>query len=310
MLGAANQVCGQNVPFFETTIYVRDTMGNIDSVQIGHDPNDIPNDTAQFHEIISSGPFDTILDVRVISAGLGLSLPLGGTGGDVLYKRYIAKSNVHSWCTNGVSCVLWISARHKPVTIYWNRSEFANSDICRENAYFSPNLLYWNADPVSIINFGGTVFECASKADSLVWGLPTDWMISNDGVLNITCERELEGGFIDTIAGVLLMFPFDPYFSPCPLVNSEEPAVVYPNSLKIWPNPGQSLLNIQNDRQHPIKRLQLLDIPGRTIWENSETLDTGGVLSHSLDGLMPGLYWFMATWADGSVGVRKWIVAE
>jgi hypothetical protein len=65
---------------------------------------------------------------------------------------------------------------------------------------------------------------------------------------------------------------------------------MHPNSLKIWPNPGQSLLNIQNDRQHPIKRLQLLDIPRRTIWENSETLDTGGVLSHSLDGLMPGLY--------------------
>ncbi len=55
---------GQNVPYFETTIWVEDAIGNRDSVVVGFDPNATDEVDTTFGEIPNDSAFDSILDVR------------------------------------------------------------------------------------------------------------------------------------------------------------------------------------------------------------------------------------------------------
>jgi hypothetical protein len=160
VLLVTNALAAPAIPFFETTIYVHDTLGNRDSVRLGYDLDAVLNDTTLFHDTFANGPYDTLLEMRAAVAVLGAWHP---NGGDNLFKRLVvpAETTSDGVCTLGAGVILWIYAKHKPITLTWDREIFA-ADICRENAFFTPNKSYLIAHPIPIIEGGGTVRADAS----------------------------------------------------------------------------------------------------------------------------------------------------
>jgi hypothetical protein len=128
----------QNIPVFETTIYVKDAVGNLDSVQIGFDPDDIKEDTIQFHEVIDHSPFDSIFDLRITGHTFDpdflSTLPM--------YRRYITGTEDWSGCQFGGSAILLIHAKYQPVTIYWNHPDFYNMPCTGESYLLRMCFLY------------------------------------------------------------------------------------------------------------------------------------------------------------------------
>ena len=61
------QIIGQMTPYFLTTIYFKDAIGNVDSIEMGFDTsaNDISN--PNFGETLNLSPFKEVFDVRAVN---------------------------------------------------------------------------------------------------------------------------------------------------------------------------------------------------------------------------------------------------
>lgn len=311
-LSLPSSLFAQSTPMFETTIRVKDAIGNQDSVVIGYDLDDIPFDTAQFHEILDNSPFDSTFGVRVVQRSWEMIYHYPHEGD--AYKRLItdAETAVNApWCTLGGSSILLIHAKHQPITLYWDRAAF-DPAYCQENAYFSPDKTPHLIEPSDWIDSGGPIiFSCAAKADSMVYTLNPNW--SWDGDLNhspfwpLFSMREIEGIGVDTVVGIGLEFVFGNYYSPCRLVSDTETPMSLPDfGFKVQPNPSNGVFKVRNERGVSVQRVRLFDSLGRLVWEQAAPL--GGqdeFLECQANGLSPGLYYAVLTWRDGYESVRK-----
>lgn len=307
-LGYALILPAQNTPLFETKIFIHDAQGNMDSLELGFDPNDMLNDTVQFHEVQLNTPFDSVLEMRVVRRIESFQAE------DILYKRLILDAVV---CTNNTSCtrsadaMLWIYAKYPPITLSWDKSAFSSLN-CLENAFFSPNWLYIYSDPIVLIEVGGTVYACASKSDSLVWSLTRTTDYPNH-VFTFIKEREVEGIGIDTIVGIFLAFPCSEYFSPCRIIVGAEEVpmpIEQEQSVKVWPNPATFWINIENQRAENMSSICLMESTGREIWSHSTKVIGFESFKHAFSKLSAGMYFLRIQWDDGFSTVRRWVVAD
>jgi len=303
----------QTAPMFETKIVIVDAIGNVDSIVIGYDLGDILYDTAQFHEILDNSPFDSIFDVRVEIRRAEILYEYPYLGGDS-YKRLITSAETATGtptCTLGGSCVIFIHAKHLPVTIHWD-SEAFDPEHCRENAFFTPDKSALISDPPDawINPDQNIIFGCASRSDSMVCWLSKN--ISWDGDPNhfqffpIISIRPIEGIGIDTVVGISLEFPFGSYFSPCRLISSTEmPQFLPQNTFNIFPNPSTGVFNVLNERNVNIQNVQLLDPIGNVVLENNHLGATTEAIRVETNGLVSGIYFVSIQWGDGHIAIRK-----
>lgn len=303
-------LCAQSVaPMFETTIRFKDGMGNRDSVVIGYDLwKKFPLDTAQFHEVLLNTPFDSVFEVRVVQRVM--YTPWGNDDSD-LYKRLITGAETAAnapWCSLGGSSIFLIRAIHQPVTVYWDRSVF-DAAHCRENAYFTPDYFAQIADPFSAwLGSPNIIYSCAPKADSMVYHLKKDIDFSGSvPFIPYISIREIENFGLDTIVGILLQFSFGNYYSPCRLVSDEEVLMPLTDNAPfiLSPNPSSGAFDVRNDRLAEVQHIRLFDSIGRLVWEQSCKAAQGEFIHCYADGLPPGMYHVIATWADGAEAVRK-----
>ncbi len=295
-------------PMFETVIRFKDGMGNRDSVVIGYDKSVISNDTAQFHQILLNTPFDSVFEVRVVQRVM--YTPWGNDDADT-YKRLITGTETavnDPSCTLGGSSIFLIRAIHQPVTIYWDRDVFDPAH-CRENAFFTPDLLAQIGDPFSAwLGTSGIIYSCASKSDSMVYHLNKYvTYYDSSAFFPYISIREIENFGLDTIVGILLQFPFGNYYSPCRLVSDEEAPVPMMGNAQfiLSPNPTSGAFDVRNDRHAEVQHIRLFDSIGHLVWEQSCKAVQGEFIHCYADGLPPGMYHVIATWADGAEVVRK-----
>ena len=306
-------LCAQSAtPLFETIIRFKDGVGNRDSVVIGYDPSVVSYDTAQFHQILLNTPFDSVFEVRVVDWTL-----YRGWGNDhaPTYKRFFSGAKVAidpPWCTVGGNFVFLIRAIHQPVTVYWDRNAF-HAAHCRDNAYFTPDMLSDFADPFSIwLNSPDIIYSCAPKADSMVYQLQKEVYVHGQSPFAIPffpyiSLREIGGFGIDTIVGIKMNISSSYDYSPCHLVSAEEAALPLRGDapLILSPNPTSGAFNVRNDRAVDLQQLRLFDSAGRLLWARSCRAAQGEFAHGYADGFPPGMYYVAATWADGYEAMGK-----
>jgi hypothetical protein len=57
----------QKTPFFLTTFYFEDAIGNIDSIEVGYDLTANQTGNPDFGEVTDLSPFDSVFDVRAVN---------------------------------------------------------------------------------------------------------------------------------------------------------------------------------------------------------------------------------------------------
>ncbi|MBL7826213.1 MAG: T9SS type A sorting domain-containing protein [Saprospiraceae bacterium] len=299
-------------PMFETKIYVKDAVGNRDSVTIGYDLNDILFDTAQFHEIIDNSPFDSVLEIRIERRAWENVFNAPSLVTD-MYKRLITGAETASnasWCTLGGSCVLFIHAKYKPVTLSWDRSVF-DPEHCRENAFFTPDRFAHMSDPpwVWLAPDNPKVFVCASKADSMVYTLNKYMYFPPDPeqtpFLPYLAVKEIEGSVPDTIVGINLEFPFGSTFSPCYLVNGAASLDANYKGFEVFPNPVSEDFTIENLHGEDIRQIQVFDAMGSLVWEKRPEPGFAEGKRFSSKNLPPGINFVTVWWGNGLRSTKK-----
>jgi hypothetical protein len=304
-----SQVNAQNTPLFETTTYVKDAIGNLDSVQIGFNPDDIKDDTIQFHEVIDNSPVDSIFGRRV----MGLTFDDWDLSTQPMYKRYITGTQGWGGYQFGGHSLMFIHAKYQPVTIYWNRLDFYNMP-CAGESYFTPDVYSLLVEPWIWVANPNTVAVCAAAADSMTLFLydhPIAYPDGTGGSAPFMAFREVEGTGIDTVIGVALNTEFYYNLSPCQfVVNTKQPLThsELSHSLQIFPTLSDGRFTALNDRPEPITVLEVYDVSGRiisTISGGSDILQTVNLHEH-----LQGVYFIHALWKDGFVGVAKVIITR
>lgn len=296
-------VDAQTAPYFMTTIWVKDAMGNRDSVVLGYNPENFQFDTVQFGSITVLTPFDATLDMRV-----GYEITISST--EPLYKRLITHAETGSGCTKGPSFVLYINAVFQPITLFWDRSVFDPAH-CREDVFFTPDRFATLSDPPNAwVDSGGPIiFSCAAKSDSMVYTLNPNivWPTNPEffPMRPYTIEREIEGFGLDTVVGIALLFPFGGIVSPCSLaIGTESPGSLPNQGFSIQPNPVGDSFFLYNERTTAVKNVRFFDALGRLVWEKRQ-FETDEYIDCTAWNMPPGVYFLTLKWADGYESCKK-----
>lgn len=284
--------------WFETFIYVEDAVGNFEEVTLGFDLNDIPGDTAQFHEILDESPFDSVFEVRLMSAADYYD----DQNYCPTYKRLIRQAIQVGGapdCLHSGNFVIMVRAIHQPVKIIWDRSAFLQS--CRDVGFFTPDLIYATVNPVDWVNYPTSVWWCASKSDSLVYDLSSEVV---DGYRTESI-RDLNNGTMDTLFGLMLRFAIFYNESPCSLVATDEAGndMVRPSGL--YPNPSNAGFRVVNNRSNQMVNIDLYNASNSLV--HSKKVQSQDEMLVALPTLCQGVYFAVLTWEDGYRETKKWV---
>lgn len=282
-------VLAQQTAFFETTIYVEDAVGNIDSVVIGHDPEANYFYNPQFGEYDIPEPFDSVLEVRaahwfsylwpdmILSKKVigGIEIPL-----DQEYQCYQGSEPV----------LLFIHALNQPVTVRWDREQFDNS-VCRKGTVLTSHYLptiywFWHLDSAFL-----ALSACMAEVESY-----TQNLINLEWGAYIT--KEINGIGPDTIFSMLIThFGIGWENTPCEGTVSIPPSASSENdTVVIYPNPGRDLVFIGSEVA--LYRYEIYDIRGYL-------LTTGSSYTIDLTRLSAGIYFVSITLIDGNKKVHR-----
>lgn len=283
----------QQAPFFETTFYVKDAIGNVDSVQIGFDPLATLGDTQLFNSTLNNMPFDSVFDIRVTLTD----------DGDY-YDRMINPAYTDEICTRGGHYFIMIWAKHQPVTIYWDKAAFQAN--CFPQALFTPDRLSYSVEPWIWSENANSIFACAALSDSMTCNLYTEPMSYPDGSGGfdpIIAEREVEGEGTQLVTGIYFTFSFA--FGPC-LISSTDHPILSTEKASIFPNPGIGQYRLQNGRQEPFSIVTVVDIWGKVVRSYAD----GQPELVDITGLPTGIYTVAVRWKDGYQKAFKVVLAE
>ncbi len=279
----------QKVAMFETTLYFEDAVGNMDSIRVGHDTaaNFIFN--PDFGEEIINTPFDSIFEVRAAHR-----LSTNGKPDNKMSKKIIGWTEgplhpVHDCILSAEGILILVHAKHPPVTVRWDSTEFLHS-YCRVGSYLSDNFLSetlweWWLDPELVKEFacmadtGSYVVDFSGKVDFpyMVVPFPVE---GGNGMDSVHC-------LLFTPKSYFLYTPCQSFF-----VGTENPELHYIN---LWgPNPVRDVLT----------RSDQVDADWQVVSLLGQVLLEGHGSTISMGGLPIGNY-VVVTVLDNGIGIQK-----
>jgi hypothetical protein len=278
----------QQTAMFETTLYVKDAVGNIDSVIIGFDTTANYTFNPQFGEVDIDAPFDSILDVQAMH---GNETPFANSH---LWNEAHRSKKIISWCERfvNVPCYavldiyVFVKAKYHPLTFYWDKEYIHDYAICQQGAFITHDYLWALTD---IYTWSpGDMAACLSLRDSFVVDLsspPTYF-----------CPQIFPPftGTNDTIYGVSVVLSGSPGHSPCYdiLIDTDEPIPPHkPHAppLVIYPNPARSSVQVMlPEGLGQVDRVWVFDQLGRTV--SATVIPEFGGFHLDVQHLPPGVY--------------------
>jgi hypothetical protein len=292
--------CQQDLAF-DTRIIVQDTMGNTDTLQVGLATGITDGFNPQLGEISDMTPFDSILEVR---GGIFLRYP--STDSLILTNRLISVAEEPAMYS-GQTCYrlaermfIFIHAIHQPVTIRWEKNEWANE--CTAASWITTEPLSETVTGWWAIQDEGT-YRCMAQDSQVVWSLPYNLhdgssMWKSAGWYTV---HSIADGSVDTIPCIQIVPRYRLFFdTPCRisgLENMEEKLM----PVTVLPNPTTDMIHI--DTQEAIRQVWVY---AGGMWQQ---LQGGGGLQKEIQvsHLPPGLYPLMAQMEDGSYGITRFV---
>ena len=215
---------------FLSTIYVKDAIGNIDSVTIGSSyyANSVYN--PEFGELALDTPFDSTLEVRAGHGDLWAFL-----NKDYILSKKIISASERMEGKGGVPIRLFIYAKHQPVTISWSEEFLNPRDFL--GTFMTPDahhdvvnpIWWWEGNPVR--------FQCMNKFTSYTVALTSEAVLDFEFPYHVTRPVLGSENEVDTIYGVQITFAQHEMYSPCQLVSNIEEDIEH-KRLSIYPNPA------------------------------------------------------------------------
>jgi hypothetical protein len=237
----------QQTAEFETTIYVMDLNGNMDSVIIGYDSTATSffGLDAQFGEVdISNQLWDSILEVRAI---------IDYNSSQVFNtKRTINQKDCENPFGAGAGGAVLSIYSKTPVVISWNMQDFQDncidsSVVVEDEVFFNnPYIPYYRESYMANRPNHGATFDIPNYNYSYYQG-------------------NIEGGGTDTIRIVYIGLIDDmDVFS-----NTNKQKQIQQKT-KAFPNPTSDKFTIQLPENYHSESVQIFDITGREIYQNTE----------------------------------------
>jgi hypothetical protein len=269
----------QQTAEFETTIYVMDLNGNMDSVIIGYDINATSffGLDSQFGEIdISTNLWDSVFEVRTSS----------DFGNPETYqsKKIINEDNCNSLFTPGGGGVVLSIRTHTPIVITWNMQDFQDncidsSVVVEDDVFFQyPFFNYYQESYMAKRSNHGSTFDLFGYNYSYYQG-------------------NIEGGQTDTIYNVFIALIDDMN----DLVNIREKKYLQQQT-NVFPNPTTEAFTIALPENYYNESIKVFDITGRTIYESTEKSNQINVPSADW---AKGIYFYQVRLEDGIVTSGK-----
>jgi len=279
---------GQQTAQWETTIYVEDAIGNMDSVVIGKDVTaskymnvfgaEYEVNTQFGEEDISHIPWDSVFEVRTAN-----HVEVRFTDPErPFFQSKKAISNL--WEGHlGDDCIfaaglppVLIRAIHKPVTITWDTTLFDNP--CMLRTFIASH--HW---PSAVVEWMYPEFveetQCMKTNNSFTTNLP----ILNNAApgFGLTAKLvEIEGGTLDTVIGLQVYSHAEgDFLTPCEhasLTDIED--LKYETDEFVYPNPAGDVLYVtKTKKQHDY---YIYDLQGQLLlYGSSDEVDISGLIS-------------------------------
>lgn len=221
---------------FISRIYVKDALGNIDSVTIG--TSSFANNTfnPSFGELAITSPFDSILEVR---AGHTEAIWDFEEPNYILSKKIISRSEDANEKRGG-SIRLFIRAKHQPVTITWSQN-FLDSYF--EGTYITTDVNMFNVNPALYMQTFPLRFQCMNKFTNYTVELTSKAVLFFESPYRILRPVAGSANARDTIYGVQIVFEKNQVNSPCKLISATDEEK-YPKTLYVYPNPASDFIQL------------------------------------------------------------------
>lgn len=278
------------VSMFQTTIYVKDALGHLDSVVLGYDTLAGYNFNPAFGEAYLTTPFDSVLDVRA-SHSTWSSQP-----DSILFSKKIV-----GWCEKyvNVDCYLpealmiFVKAKYQPVTFLWDRQYIVNYDLCNKFPFLTPDYRSELIDSYVWLHEtpGGVRAECMANRDSCQLFLSPNLVPPGEQPYLLT---PAEYGVSEPVVGVAVYFAPSYPLSPCSLISSSsEPSGFVGSSqlLALNPNPAADVVQISAPGNSLIK-VDVYDQVGRLVL--TQQCARQPVVTLPVASLTTGLYFVQA----------------
>ncbi|HMT72347.1 MAG TPA: T9SS type A sorting domain-containing protein [Saprospiraceae bacterium] len=244
---------------FLSTIYVKDAIGNIDSVTIGSSyyANSVYN--PEFGELALDTPFDSTLEVRAGHGDLWAFL-----NKDYILSKKIISASERMEGKGGVPIRLFIYAKHQPVTISWSEEFLNPRDFL--GTFMTPDahhdvvnpIWWWEGNPVR--------FQCMNKFTSYTVALTSEAVLDFEFPYHVTRPVLGSENEVDTIYGVQITFAQHEMYSPCQLVSNIEEDIEH-KRLSIYPNPAHEYINFSSS----IDLMELYNLEGKLLKKMDES---------------------------------------
>lgn len=256
-------VAQQQIPDFQTTIYVEDMNGYIDSVIIGYDATKVAWQLdSNFGEIdISNVLWDSIFEVRLIADYYNQPI-------DYQLKKRIVSNDCDSTITHLYRGALYIFAvktqtEGQPFTIRWNPSDFTN--YCRSGSFIFEELFF----------------------TQLPWGtFDQFWMTNNGDSASLYWDKTFfpfevvdEAGDTSWVNTFILVIG-----NGYPLNTS-----AIQQQTKVFPNPMSNHFTIQLPDNYQSKKVSIVNMMGKVVYESFEKTNTLFILSENWS---KGIYFY------------------
>jgi len=296
----------------ESRIFFEDAAGNKDTIEIGYDTiaNEIYNPGLGEWDL--QGEFKKELEVRA-SHSLDWSL---NPSSCILSKKIIGSAEKVIFhddplktCYLGEPIIFFIKTKHQPVRITWVRNDFPDDpENCNAVSFFTPDYNYHLGNPWFWINWPNKRFACANKEHEFIVNLDPGYRDLNyPQEYTFSTIRQFQGGKVDTIYGVELIFEPDTFYSPCKLISKIVEDLQKIIELEIYPNPASELIQIKNNYISPIRAIHFYDQRGAMVRSKFGLAFAKGELKIPVEDFEPGVYLIQIGYADGSVGMQKFL---
>lgn len=242
-----NLLHAQQTAEFETTIYVTDLNGNMDSVVIGYDSTATSffGLDVQFGEMdISNQLWDSTLEVRAI---------IDYNSSQVFHtKRTINKKDCKNPFGAGAGGAVLSIYSKTPVVLSWNMQDFQDdcidsSVVVEDEMFFQyPYIPYYRESYMAHEANHGATFDRSSYNYSFY-------------------QVNIEGGGTDTVYNVFIGLIDD-----MDKLSSTNNQKQIQQQTKAFPNPTSDKFTIQLPEDYYSESVQVFDITGRQIYQNTE----------------------------------------
>jgi hypothetical protein len=283
----------QKTPYFLTTFYFEDAIGNIDSIEVGYDLTANHGNNPDFGEVTDLSPFDSVFDVRAVNyfEYYNTTPPINPL--NLIVNRIVggASKAVNAPCIGGDDLLFFIHAIHQPVTIsVKDLEEFKKIDCPGKNntwSFFSPDRMYHFIEPWGWTSLPRVRYGCIYKGPYTVY-LGGKYIPVEVGERPYTLQYEITGRGVDTIYGVC--FSIDHTFYQCDstyvMDTQEEEGLI--NGVVIYPNPNSGIMNVELKGTEYVNSFEIYDHSGNV--QKRIPVNEGKDIRIEVPHLVPGIY--------------------